>query len=219
YDPETGRWPSRDPIEEEGGINLYGFVGNDAVNHWDFLGMEKEEFNLQKYAGACTPASAANLINLLTDKKITTDQMIDVMVETSTRKLDKKKIQEGAGGFFDDDLIKAMNKIGGVECKAYDIEYRELKNHKLPLLITVEAGFKHAVVLTDLDKKGFPTIIDPKPDPDEKNPKCCYKEKVDNLTLKEYLWFRPGGKIIQDGNARRVDGSIMVTRIIKCTVK
>jgi hypothetical protein len=23
YDPVTGRWPSRDPIEEEGGINMY----------------------------------------------------------------------------------------------------------------------------------------------------------------------------------------------------
>jgi hypothetical protein len=39
YDPETGRWPSRDPIEEEGGINLYGFVNNDGVNKWDRLGM------------------------------------------------------------------------------------------------------------------------------------------------------------------------------------
>jgi RHS repeat-associated protein len=42
YDPTTGRWPSRDPIEEEGGINLYSFVGNDGVNGWDFLGMQIE---------------------------------------------------------------------------------------------------------------------------------------------------------------------------------
>jgi RHS repeat-associated protein len=26
YNSTTGRWLSRDPIEEEGGINLYGFV-------------------------------------------------------------------------------------------------------------------------------------------------------------------------------------------------
>jgi integrase/recombinase XerD len=39
YDPLTGRWPSRDPIEEEGGVNLYGFVGNDGVNKWDLLGL------------------------------------------------------------------------------------------------------------------------------------------------------------------------------------
>lgn len=38
YDPVTGRWPSRDPIEEEGGVNLYGFVGNDGVNRLDYLG-------------------------------------------------------------------------------------------------------------------------------------------------------------------------------------
>ena len=39
YDAETGRWPSRDPIEETGGLNLYGFVKNDPVNAWDVLGM------------------------------------------------------------------------------------------------------------------------------------------------------------------------------------
>jgi hypothetical protein len=39
YDPITGRWPSRDPIEERGGWNLYGFVGNDGVNRWDLYGL------------------------------------------------------------------------------------------------------------------------------------------------------------------------------------
>ncbi|MEM0967667.1 MAG: RHS repeat-associated core domain-containing protein [Verrucomicrobiota bacterium] len=39
YDPETGRWPSRDLIGERGGLNLYGFAGNDGVNAWDKLGL------------------------------------------------------------------------------------------------------------------------------------------------------------------------------------
>jgi len=39
YDPETGRWPSRDPIEEVGGLNLYGFVGNNGVNAVDVQGL------------------------------------------------------------------------------------------------------------------------------------------------------------------------------------
>ena len=43
YDPMTGRWPSRDPIEEEGGINLYGFVGNVGVYSVDLLGLFREE--------------------------------------------------------------------------------------------------------------------------------------------------------------------------------
>jgi RHS repeat-associated protein len=38
YAPELGRWVSRDPIEEQGGINLYGMVGNDEVNFVDYLG-------------------------------------------------------------------------------------------------------------------------------------------------------------------------------------
>jgi hypothetical protein len=33
-------WPSRDPIGERGGINLYGMVGNDALNRLDFLGLK-----------------------------------------------------------------------------------------------------------------------------------------------------------------------------------
>jgi hypothetical protein len=37
-DPLTGRWPSRDPIEENGGVNLYGFVGNAPATKIDILG-------------------------------------------------------------------------------------------------------------------------------------------------------------------------------------
>ena len=40
YDPLNGRWPSRDPIGERGGINLYGMVKNAPVNRWDYLGLE-----------------------------------------------------------------------------------------------------------------------------------------------------------------------------------
>jgi RHS repeat-associated protein len=40
YDAETGRWLSRDPIEEEGGFNLYGYVGNSPINLLDPLGLE-----------------------------------------------------------------------------------------------------------------------------------------------------------------------------------
>jgi RHS repeat-associated protein len=38
YHPQTGRWINRDPIEEKGGLNLYGFLGNDGVDKWDLLG-------------------------------------------------------------------------------------------------------------------------------------------------------------------------------------
>ena len=38
YVPELGRWLSRDPINEEGGINLYVAVFNDYINNWEYLG-------------------------------------------------------------------------------------------------------------------------------------------------------------------------------------
>jgi hypothetical protein len=40
YDPGQGRWVSRDPIEENGGMNMYGFVGNNAVIAVDRLGKD-----------------------------------------------------------------------------------------------------------------------------------------------------------------------------------
>jgi hypothetical protein len=39
YDPLTGRWTSPDPIEEEGGMNLYMFARNDSLDYIDVLGM------------------------------------------------------------------------------------------------------------------------------------------------------------------------------------
>ena len=39
-DPQLGRWISRDPIGENGGMNLYMIVGNCAINHTDFLGLK-----------------------------------------------------------------------------------------------------------------------------------------------------------------------------------
>lgn len=39
YEPFSGRWLSRDPIGERGGVNLYGFVGNNPVRRVDYLGL------------------------------------------------------------------------------------------------------------------------------------------------------------------------------------
>ena len=40
YHPEEGRWINRDPIEEEGGKNLYAFAENASVNKMDPLGLD-----------------------------------------------------------------------------------------------------------------------------------------------------------------------------------
>ena len=38
YNPTDGRWINRDPIAEQGGINLYGFVGNTPLVSIDIIG-------------------------------------------------------------------------------------------------------------------------------------------------------------------------------------
>lgn len=35
-----GRWPSRDPIGERGGINVYGMARNAVINHVDPKGQD-----------------------------------------------------------------------------------------------------------------------------------------------------------------------------------
>jgi RHS repeat-associated protein len=45
YSPGQGRWLSRDPIEESGGVNLYGFAGNAPASFVDPLGQALYAFD------------------------------------------------------------------------------------------------------------------------------------------------------------------------------
>jgi hypothetical protein len=63
-------WPSRDPIEEEGGVNLYGFVNNDGVNDWDYLGNHgagkyDPKWKKRKKPGSCSENTLRAAIRLL----------------------------------------------------------------------------------------------------------------------------------------------------------
>jgi RHS repeat-associated protein len=40
YSTEMGRWVSRDPIEELGGINVYGFAENAPTTFVDYIGQK-----------------------------------------------------------------------------------------------------------------------------------------------------------------------------------
>lgn len=55
YDAKQGRWQSRDPIEEEGGVNIIGYIRNDSLNRVDALGL----------TGTCGPDVSVAVENTL----------------------------------------------------------------------------------------------------------------------------------------------------------
>jgi RHS repeat-associated protein len=51
YVPDTGRWASRDPIEEEGGILVYGFILNNPITGYDPDGQKRCDCGKDNTAG------------------------------------------------------------------------------------------------------------------------------------------------------------------------
>ncbi len=53
YNPDLGRWVNRDPIKERGGLNVYGFVGNNPLNKQDPTGLSSQP----QEGGECNPCA------------------------------------------------------------------------------------------------------------------------------------------------------------------
>lgn len=58
YATKTGRWLSRDPIEESGGYNLYWFVNNSPLDQFDPLGLRVSGTECAAFANAWVTAVA-----------------------------------------------------------------------------------------------------------------------------------------------------------------
>lgn len=114
YDPVTGRWPSRDPINERGGLNLYAMVGNDSVNFVDFLGLA----GLYDFNSAVSTLSSASKsckccpgVQKLLDKRMqdildqidgdALDQIIALTDEFSQKASEYVKLSKGVSGSID----------------------------------------------------------------------------------------------------------------------
>lgn len=65
YSPSVGRWLARDPIEEQGGVNLYGFCLNNSVNGIDVLG-KNPIFTIggRRYNVTAMPIASYNAYNV-----------------------------------------------------------------------------------------------------------------------------------------------------------
>ena len=67
YNPSTGRWLSRDPIAEKGGVNLYGMVGNNPINWVDSLGLDSNASTFR--IGPFSSTSFSDSFNSLTPEE------------------------------------------------------------------------------------------------------------------------------------------------------
>lgn len=65
YSPGMGRFVNRDPIGEQGGVNLYAFCGNNSVGRWDYLGLNEENWSpdLAWFEARDVPESARNMVS------------------------------------------------------------------------------------------------------------------------------------------------------------
>ena len=63
YDPNTGIWLNRDPIEEAGGLNLYEMVNNNSINNFDPYGLFPWGFASKRVVGAFAPSVGGSSVN------------------------------------------------------------------------------------------------------------------------------------------------------------
>jgi RHS repeat-associated protein len=66
YIPALGRWPSRDPIQERGGINLYLMVKNSSINSIDSTGLSVFMFTEE---GSTSPDVVSDLNQTIRDAR------------------------------------------------------------------------------------------------------------------------------------------------------
>jgi RHS repeat-associated protein len=175
YDPVTGRWQSRDPIEERGGVNLYGFALNDGVNRGDILGLLDWVF-LQSAFGKDGKANDHNSIWTHLDS--------NNILDNHNNKIDSEGKEYDDDGFREDpktgkSFVVAGETIQGFEtamsglyhissgcyCVTIDVEHvvKEL-NMILPVILDMGSGAydkiaSHEVMYIQALCKRFDVII------------------------------------------------------------
>lgn len=83
YNPQNGRWTSRDPIAEAGGLNLYSFIGNDTMNFIDILGLQQ---------GTFVGKRTHKIVKSESDKGCSITLTVNIELTFHKKNVDKKKI-------------------------------------------------------------------------------------------------------------------------------
>jgi RHS repeat-associated protein len=137
YDPLTGRWPSREPIGEQGGLNLYGFVRSDGINWVDILGFNgfTQFINGQKEALRGLATGLKNGITDIGGGVVRTGESLGLSGEARVLEIARenemalnllKAVANGKIGELLDKLLKDISDITGdlPECVRYELGIR-----------------------------------------------------------------------------------------------
>ena len=140
YSPSTGTWLNRDPLRENGGVNLYGMVGNNPTNRVNPRGL-----CVVALAGAIVGGVAGGIGSALGDvvyqaivnhgdlTKISGAEVVGVMVAGGT----VGAITGGLVGGFIDGTDVIIGTVGSVTVTAGEVGVSSLVN---PILIGAGGG-------------------------------------------------------------------------------
>lgn len=78
YNPKDGRWLTRDPIQENGGLNLYGFVGNNPIIWFDLLGLNK---TITTNKNNCSITIAVDIIVYSSKKNLINEEDLKIVAK------------------------------------------------------------------------------------------------------------------------------------------
>jgi len=132
YNPSTGRWLSRDPLKERGGVNLYNFCGNNPVNSFDVNGLLCSHVNVKLLRGTFyvgpydlhpSAVTLGQLVDLTLQLVDTTSSIMSVPNPAEgLNSVGTEMVDSAAGGTADPDegyaeyvtrkLVGTGNKVG-----------------------------------------------------------------------------------------------------------
>ena len=125
------RWLNRDPIEEDGGINLYAFCGNSSISIIDYLGNENYVLGLNE-------PDRINKLNQTTwNTKPVTQQSHSIYLKAKTAALLGKAIYPDAARH----LLHFLSNTG----KTLNIRFKEMNRESVEAKINLNNQIKLAI--------------------------------------------------------------------------
>ena len=177
YNPNLGRWTKRDPIEEDGGSNLYGIVKNNLIMDIDIIGLKRirsqiifledtkqdSTFNFSGFFRWIIPIGGGRQLNWRHFDK--NDQAANIVIKTwwfkNHKTLDSWMKKFGPGEYN-------VKNIDGIiilppeSCQshnnwisAYELKIFKIEKYKLTVTLNCDKHLEIAIQLYAWDRSDF----------------------------------------------------------------